>query len=29
MIFSELITQAEKIGDLAINVSEALYHARD
>jgi phosphate:Na+ symporter len=29
MVFSELLTQAEKISDLAVNVSEALYHAKE
>ena len=29
IIFLELITQAEKLGDLVINVSEAIYHASD
>jgi phosphate:Na+ symporter len=29
MVFSELVTQAEKLGDLALNVSESLYHSRD
>ncbi len=28
MIFTEMVTQSEKIGDLALNVSESLYHSK-